>query len=1051
MKKIISILYSTRLMAVLFILFAVAMGVATFIENDFGTQTSKALVYNTWWFELIMLLFVINFFGNIFRYRLYKKEKWAVLMFHLSFLLILIGAGVTRYIGYEGIMLIKEGESTNKFLSETTYLNAIVDNNKVQKPEINKPMLLSAWGKNSWSYSDHFKTEDTEQDFSFELVEYIPWAERKLVEDENGVEHLFFVESSEGGRHEHWIQKGTIQNIHGVLVGYNAEGDNASINFMEEDGNLKMVSKDDGDWFRMADQKKGNIVKDSVQNFQYLTLHNVSGLQFVIPRPSEKGIMKTTSGPKDDKKLDVVVVDITSNGQTERVELTGGKFNSQGSKEVTVGGLNFRVLYGAKILETPFLVKLNDFQLEKYPGSESAASYASEVTVIDGDESFDYRIFMNHILDHKGYKFFQSSYDLSGPVEETHLSVNHDFLGTFITYLGYSFLYTGLICILFAKHTRFSHLKESLKKIRKKKATLSIVATLLLSSFSFAQETPHAPHEPNQITNQQIDSLLQANIVDIKHAESFNKLVIQDAGGRMKPAHTFSSELVRKVSKEETFKGMQPSQVLLSIIENPRLWFEVPIIYLEKGNSKIREVLSLPVTATHARLSDFITPTGAYKIKDDVAEAQKKNIKNKYENDLIKIDKRVGLLYSAIGGGILRIYPIPNDDNNTWVSQPETSTAGFKATDSVFVRQSLPVYIQLLQEAKKSNDYTKADQILDGIKKFQKKFGSEVYPSQNRIDLEITYNKWEIFTKTSVLYMILGLLLIFIEILKIFYYKSKVLGYIVKGLIALTILSFLFHTFGLASRWYISGNAPWSNAYESIIYVAWATMLFGLFLGKKSTLTIGATTFLAAIILFFAHQNWLDPAIANLQPVLNSWWLMVHVSIIVASYGPFSLAMILGIVSLILIVFTTEKNKKRMDLNIKELTIINEMAISVGLVMLTIGNFLGGMWANESWGRYWGWDPKETWALISIMVYAFVLHMRLIPGLRSRLAFSFASAFSYLAIMMTYFGVNFYLSGLHSYASGDKAVTPREAYIYIGALVLLTVLASFKYKKYFKK
>ena len=235
------------------------------------------------------------------------------------------------------------------------------------------------------------------------------------------------------------------------MVGFNAESDNPSINFIEENGNLKMVSKDDGDWFRMADQKKGNIVKDSLQNFQYLTLHNVSGLQFVIPKPAEKGIMKTTSGPKDDKKLDVVVVDIKSNGKTERVELTGGKYNSQGSKEVTVGGLNFRLLYGAKILETPFLVKLNDFQLEKYPGSESAASYASEVTVIDDDESFDYRIFMNHILDHKGYKFFQSSYDLSGPVEETHLSVNHDFVGTFITYLGYSFLYTGLICILICK------------------------------------------------------------------------------------------------------------------------------------------------------------------------------------------------------------------------------------------------------------------------------------------------------------------------------------------------------------------------------------------------------------------------------------------------------------------------------------------------------------------------------------------------------------------------------------------------------------------------
>ncbi len=450
-------------MAVLFILFATAMGVATFIENDFGTQTSKALVYNTWWFEAIMIFFVINFFGNIFRYRLYKKEKWPVLMFHASFLMIIIGAGVTRYAGFEGIMLINEGETTNEFLSETTYVNVVVDNSKVQKTRHEK-ILLSAWGNNNWSFSDQFKGTD----YKVDLVDYIPWAERKLVEDENGIEHLFFVESSEGTRHEHWIKKGTLQNIHGILVGFDAEDDNASINFKTIEGKLKMSAKADGDWFRMADQKKGNITKDSIQHFQFLTLHNIAGLQFVVPRPAEKGIMTTVSGPKDDKKLDVIVLDITADDKTKRVELTGGKFSNDNAEQFTVGDLNFRLWYGAKIMQTPFSVKLNDFQLEKYPGSESAASYASEVTVIDGKDKFDYKIFMNHILDHKGYKFFQSSYDLSGETEETHLSVNHDFWGTFLTYLGYSFLYTGLICILFAKHTRFDDLKNRLKKIRKK-------------------------------------------------------------------------------------------------------------------------------------------------------------------------------------------------------------------------------------------------------------------------------------------------------------------------------------------------------------------------------------------------------------------------------------------------------------------------------------------------------------------------------------------------------------------------------------------------------
>ena len=1048
MKKIINLLYSTRLTAFLFVLYATAMGVATFIENDFGTQTSKALVYNAWWFELIMVFFIINFFGNIFRYRLLRKEKWPVLLFHMAFLFILIGAGITRYVGYEGVMPIDEGETTDLFLSETTYLNIVMDDNKDQAPKIHKKLLLSAWGENDVHFETSFgKNSDQQQKVSFDLVDYIPWAEKKLVEDENGEEHLFFVESSEGTRHEHYIKSGTIQNIHGILVGFNAPNNNATVSFFKEDGNLKMVAKEEGDWFRMADQKRGTINRDSVQNFQYLTLHNVSGLQFVIPRPAEKGTLKMVSGPKDDKKLDVVVFDITTNGVTERIELTGGKYNSEGAKEITVDNLNFRILYGSRVLKLPFQIKLNDFQLEKYPGSESAASYASEITLIDPSETFDYRIYMNHILDYRGYKFFQASYDLSGEVEQTRLSVNHDFWGTFVTYLGYSMLYFGMICIFFAKNTRFDDLKKSLKKMRAKKSAMAAIALMLFSQISFGQQNSHLQ---TTISNRQIDSILKANLVDEKHAEAFNQLIIQDAGGRMKPAHTFASELVRKVSQTNSFNDMKPSQVLLSIIENPRLWFEVPFIYLEKGNTQIREILELPKETKYARLSDFITPTGVYKIREKVAEAQKENVKNKFQKDLIKIDRRIGLLYSAIGGGILKIFPIPNDENNTWVSQPETARVNFKATDSVFVRQSLPVYIQFLQEAKKTKDYSQADTVLEGIKTFQKKYGAAVYPSAKTIDLEILYNKTQPFLTLSKYYGYLSIFLILFVITQIFYTK-KWINTLVKVLIGLTGVLFFLHTMGLISRWFISGNAPWSNAYESIIYVAWAVMLFGLTIGRKSSLTLTAATFLTAITLAFAHQNWLDPEIANLQPVLNSWWLMVHVSIIVASYGPFSLSMILGIFALFLIVFTNKKNKKKMDINIKELTVINEMSMTVGLVMLTIGNFLGGMWANESWGRYWGWDPKETWALISIMLYAFVLHMRLIPGLRGRLAFNFASAFVYLSIMMTYFGVNFYLSGLHSYASGDKQVTPREAYIYIGFLILLFVAAAFRYKKYYKK
>ncbi len=1039
-------------MAVLFIVFATAMGIATFIENDFGTQTAKKLVYNAWWFELIMVLFVINFFGNIFRYRLFRKEKWTVFMFHIAFLFILIGAGITRYLGYEGMMIIDEGETTNVFLSETNYLNVIIDDNASQKSYQEK-LLLSTWGKNSYEFSFVFQPNKSKpkQEVNFKLVDFIPWAEKKLILDENGVEHLHFVESSSGTRHDHYIKRGTIQNIHNILVGFDAPNQNATINLFYVDGSLKMTSKQDGQWLRMADQKQGKIVKDSIQHFQYTTLHTLNGFQFVVPKPAEKGEMQTVRGPKDDKKFDIVTFDVTYNGNTERIEFSGGQFNTKGKKEFSVDNLNFRAWYGAKLLQTPFSIKLNDFQLEKYPGSESASSYASEVTVVDKNETFDFRIFMNHILDHKGYKFFQASYQNAGEaIEQTHLSVNHDFWGTLITYIGYSLLYIGLISSLFAKHTRFDDLKKGLKKIRKKKTAL-FIPLALFSSIAFGQQhNNHGNSSQKKLSDQQIDSILKANLVSIEHAEKFSRLVIQDAGGRMKPAHTFASELVRKVAQTNKFNNMTPSQVLLSITENPTFWLQVPFIYLEEGNTEIREVLVIEKESTHARFIDFYDKTGNSKIGSLVAEAQKKKIQNKFEKDLVKIERRIWLLSQALGGGILKIYPIPGNEENKWVSQPETSKAGFRATDSVFVRQSLPVYMQLLQESKKTGNYSEPNQILDGIKKFQKKYGTEVIPSEDKINLEIAYNKINIFKKLFLFYGLFGFLLIAAVILNIFSQK-KILNYIVKGLIGIIIMLFVFHTLGLLSRWYISGNAPWSNAYESIIYVAWATMLFGLYLGRKSSLTIGAATFVSCVILMIAMGNWLDPEIANLQPVLNSWWLLVHVSIIVASYGPFTLGMILGIVALFLMIFTTEKSKKKMEANIKELTIINEMSLTVGLVMLTVGNFLGGMWANESWGRYWGWDPKETWALISIMIYAFVLHMRLIPGLRSKYTFNLWSIIAYASIMMTYFGVNFYLSGLHSYASGDKVITPSSVYYSIIFVTIIGITAWFKNKKKYSK
>ncbi|MGB0949775.1 MAG: cytochrome c biogenesis protein, partial [Marinirhabdus sp.] len=352
--------------------------------------------------------------------------------------------------------------------------------------------------------------------------------------------------------------------------------------------------------------------------------------------------------------------------------------------------------------------------------------------------------------------------------------------------------------------------------------------------------------------------------------------------------------------------------------------------------------------------------------------------------------------------------------------------------------------------ARATGDYSQPEEILEGLKSFQKKYGSAVMPSDAKVNAEITYNNVDIFNRLYKYFTLVGVLMFVLIIVQIFN-GGKVVSkaivvckYIIWGF-------FILMTLGLAARWYVSGHAPWSDAYESIVYVAWATVFFGLAFGRKSYLTIASTAFVAAIVLWVANQNWLDPAIANLVPVLDSYWLMIHVAVIVASYGPFTLGMILGATVLLLILLTTKKNLPKMQLNIKELTVITEMALTVGLVMLTIGNFLGGQWANESWGRYWGWDPKETWALISIMVYAFVIHARLVPGLRGTWTFAAFSIFAYASIMMTYFGVNFYLTGLHSYASGDVPVTPTFVYYLVAFFVVLSGVSYIKYRKFYLK
>ena len=1032
-SKILQLLFSTKFMLVLLILFPLAMGIGTFLESWYSTDAARIWIYNAWWFELVMLLLMINFMGNIKKYNLLSKEKLSVLILHLSFIFILLGAFVTRYIGDEGVMPIRENNVSNTYLSEKTYLTVFVDGTEdgvPQRKTLKSYLLLSEHVNNDFTINDDFYSKD----FSISYDDYKENVTEGLVLDPSGERYIKLVEALDGNRQEHYIKEGQVTSIQNILFSFNYYQKGA-INVTSEAGEYYIESPFDGIYTIMSNQQSAELNKDKKQPLELRSLYQIPGFQFVFPEPALRGVFEIVDAEVTDREVeDALYLKVNYNGKSEDVSLLGGRGYINNPKKVTIDDLDFYLSYGSDEVQLPFSIKLNDFIAEKYPGTENSySSFKSKVTVED-DKIFDYDIFMNNILNHKGYRFFQASFD---PDEKgTVLSVNDDFWGTFITYAGYLLLFISMTAIFFAGNTRFKFLAKQLNK------KTSLFVFLLSSSLLSAQSLDA------NLKTEFIDSIISESAISEDHANSFGKIIIQDSGGRMKPANTFSSELLRKVSRSNSYNGLNSDQVLVSIMDNPGVWFNAPIVYIKSGQKgdTIKKIIGVDEKIKKAPLVSFFDSLGNYKLATNLEKAYLSNVPSQIEKDIIELDRRVNLLYSALEGKIMRIFPVPNDVNNKWISYPEISEYTYEGADSLYVNNVLNLYFQTLRVARQDQDYTQSEELLESIKGFQKKYGSKVMPSDFKINSEVVYNKVDIFNRLYKWYLFAGLGLLLILIFQIFY-DNKFTSYLIKLFESLIITLFVFNTIGLAARWYIAGHAPWSDAYESIIFVAWATVIFGIIFGRKSYFTLASSTFVASIILSIANMNWLDPSIANLQPVLDSYWLMIHVAVIVGSYGPFAIGMILGIVTLILTIIATKKNRKIFSRKLEELTIVNELSLTIGLVMLTIGNFLGGMWANESWGRYWGWDPKETWALISIMIYTAVLHLRIIPRLNNKWLFNLMSIISFAAIMMTYFGVNFYLVGLHSYASGDKVITPDFVYYSTVFVFILGLISYFANKK----
>lgn len=883
------------------------LAIATFLENDFGTSSIKALVYHTWWFDSLHVMMGIQLLGMIVKYKMWKREKLPMFFFHGAFIVILLGAGVTRYFGFEGMIHIREGKNESRVLSSEPYIQINVFDTKNQligTLDYQKYFSSSPFGSNGFSKSIALKNGKS---VDIALNKYIPS-----------------------------LKKGQYAKVE--LLVYYQKGRSV----------LNLVG---------GDMKKGYEQKLQLD--------------------------------------DVVIV----------------------------------AEYGSKVHELPFSLFLEDFILGKYPGSSMPSHYESLVQVVDKEISFPYSIYMNHVLDYAGYRFFQSSYD---PDElGTILSVNKD-PGKYPTYFGYLLLTLSLFWSIFAKKSRVSHL---LKTLNPKLATLFFSVLLLgFPENSFSQD--------QGVSNSQA-FLKSYNTYTEEYAKSFESLLIQSNDGRIKPIDTFATDILYKLTKSNSLQGLSPTQVIFGMVAFPQAFQDVKMIKVT--HPSIKQIIYLPENESLASYNDFFTNDGAYRLAEQVKTAHRKKVAehNQFDKDILRVDERLSITYMVYSSTFLKIFPNADEQTHTWYA-PIEAVKTFNTAESQWVQGAITDIVISFQEFHNYEIKRQALATLMSIKAKQYTLSKDILPSSWKIELEILYNKLAFFKKLSYGYILIGLLSILFIIWKLIKPKQKQ-HYLSKLLPWFLGISIVVHTIGLIARTLISGHAPWSDTYETMIFIALITLTMGFIISKKSPISASGALFMSGIILFGAHLSFIDPQITTLVPVLKSYWLNIHVSIITASYGFFTFSAFLGILTLSLFICRYHL-KNRLDASIVNISSVNELSIIIGLALLTVGNFLGGVWANESWGRYWGWDPKETWALISIIAYTVIAHLRFsISPQTYHYWFAIASVIGIFFILMTYFGVNFYLSGLHSYGTGDPIPIPNELYVFLSFFIILC-LSSYRSK-----
>lgn len=625
-----------------------------------------------------------------------------------------------------------------------------------------------------------------------------------------------------------------------------------------------------------------------------------------------------------------------------------------------------------KTKELGFEVSLKNFNVVNYPGTDAPMDYVTTLTA----NTQEIKVSMNNIGSFNGYRFIQSGYD--SDMQGTTLGVYHDPWGIGITYTGYALLFISLIATMASKKTRMRHLYRKALSLQGAKAW-AVTALLAVSSFA---------------TSANAQEMVK---IDGDIADDFGKICVL-YNSRITPINTVATSFVTKLCGKPTWDGLSSNQVFAGWIFDVPYWETVKMIEIKE--KKAQELLG--INGKWASFDDFWDNYNNYKLDAPLKKAYKDG-DTKLQKQLRDADEKFNIIRMLYGGEMLKMFPYAGKQGHMQWFAPGQPLGNLKLDEKelVFIKKSM----DYLAESIITGDKARAEEIAKKIYSYQHVRGKAVVPTKFRIYTETFYNKTNAQRLPVMLYLTLSLLLAIVSTLSLNNGKQKKTRLVSS---VLTWVMLIHTTLLLALRWFVSGHLPMSNGYETMQFMAWATLIVTLVMQKRFLPVKQFGPLLSSFALLVAMITDGNPQITQLMPVLQSPLLSVHVMVIMFSYALFGLTALIGLQGLI-------AHHRKQEEKEQQLAALSQFLLYPAVALIAIGIFIGAIWANVSWGRYWSWDSKETWALITMLIYSAPLHAD-IKWLRKAQHMHIYMLLAFLSVLMTYFGVNYFLSGMHSYA-----------------------------------